>query len=451
MSQLQDVRVDGRVLAFSLIVSIGTALLFGIAPAVFASGVRPGESLRESGRGTIGGRSRLRSTLVIAEVAIAVVLLSGAGLLARTMQSLLAVDLGIRTENVLTVRISLAGERYAEEAAISAFTVNLFERLESVPRVESAGSITYLPLTGEWIGHSFWRADRPKPPEWEESGMNLRPIGGRYFETMGIPLRQGRTFDSRDSAESPRVVIVNQAVVDRDFGGESPIGKRISFEWGGLTREVLTSEIVGVVGNVREGGAGTDPAAGVYIPLSQLPTGLMSVVIRTTGDPFAIAPTVESIVRQIDPLQPVARIRTMEQVAGATVVRQRATLYLLAGFAAMALLLAGLGLYAIVSWSVTQRRREIGVRVALGAQAGDVVRLVAGHAGRMTAAGLVLGLIAGAAGWRLMKSLLFEVQAGDPLTTVAVAAFLAIVALAASALPAWRATKIEPTTALREE
>jgi putative ABC transport system permease protein len=447
LPRLDEVRVDGRVLGFALAVSLLTGVLFGIAPALLGSAVNLAETLREAMRGTTGGRSRLRGALVVAEVALAVVLLVGAGLLGRSLQRLLEVDPGVRTGHVLTMRMILAGPRYQDDAALRGFMGALLPRLQALPGARSAGGEMYLPLTGDKIGHGFFRDDRPLPRPGEELPMDLRVVAGDYFSTLGIPLLRGRAFDARDHERAPTVFVVNQALAREYFPGENPVGKRISYEWG----DTISGEIVGVVGNVREMGPKEEPAPAVYRPYAQWPSQRMTVVLRTDGDPRALAAAAGRVVREIDPDQPVAQVRTMEQVLGETVARPRLNLYLLGGFAGVALLLAAIGLYGIVSYSVTQRRHEIGVRVALGAKDGDVLRLIVRQGMGLTALGLLVGLAAALAATRVMRSLLFGVAATDPLTLAGVAAFLAAVALLASWLPARRATRVDPMVALRAE
>lgn len=447
LPRLDEVGVDGRVLAFALVVSLLTGVLFGIAPALFASALRLAEALREATRGSTGERSALRKALVIAEVALAVVLLVGAGLLGRSLQRLLEVDAGMRTEQVLTMRLTLAGTRYQEEAALRNFMGSLIPRLEVLPGASSVGAETYLPLTGEWIGHSFFRTDRPLPGPGEDLSTHIRVIAGDYFRALGIPLLAGRAFNARDDESAPPVFVINQELARRYFAGEDPIGKRISFVWG----DTITGEIVGVVGSIREQGPTQEPSPAIYRPHAQMPSPQMSVAIRTAGDPRALASAATAAVREIDPNQPVAEIRTMEQVASSVVARPRFNLYVFGGFAGMSLLLAALGLYGVVSYSVTQRSQEIGVRVALGAQNRDVIQLILRQGMRLTIVGLLLGLVVALAAARVMASLLFGIGAADPVTLVAVPAFLAMVALLASYLPARRATRVDLLVALRAE
>ena len=293
----------------------------------------------------------------------------------------------------------------------------------------------------------FQRDDRPPPPVGEEPGADIRIVGGDYHRALGIPLLRGRSFDARDTESSPDVVMVNEALARRHFPGENPLGKRITFEW----YDTLRAEIVGVVGSVREMGPTEDPSPAIYIPYRKRPDDLFHVLVRTTGDPRSLADNARAVVRSLDPNQPVADIRTMEQVAGATVARPRLNLLLLGGFAILALLLAAIGIYGVISYSVTQRRAEIGVRVALGASRPDVLRLVVGQGVRLTLAGLLVGLAGALVLTRLMTSLLFGVEPTDPLTLATVAAFLAAVALLASWIPARRAAATDPAIALRAE
>ena len=448
LPRLDEVRADLRVLGFALGVSLLTGIVFGTVPALSGSAVRLAETLRESTRGAGGGRNGLRRALVVVEVALAVILLVGAGLLGRSLQRLMAVDTGLRTESVLTLQVTLSGESYESDAGKRAFMDALLARLEALPGAREAAGEMYLPLTGAKVGHVFWRGDRPEPPEEEQPGTDIRVVAGDYFAVLGIPVLRGRAFDGRDRGDAPAAFLINEELARRHYPGEDPVGKPITYPWIGGP---VSGEIVGVVGNVREMGPTAAPAPAIYRPYAQFPSPEMTMLVRTDGDPLALASAAEAAVRDIDPNQPVARIRSMDQVAAETVARPRFNLYLLGGFAAMALLLAGLGLYAIISYSVTQRRHEIGVRVALGARRGDVIRLVVRQGLALTAAGLAIGLGAALVATRAMSTLLFDVRPTDPATMAGVALFLAAVALLASWLPGLRATRVDPAVALRGE
>ena len=450
LPRLDEVGVDMRIVAITAGASLLIGMIFGLAPAFFGSSVRAGETLREAARGTTGGRERgrARSALVVAEVALALMLLTGAGLLARSFQKLAAIDTGVRAERVLTARMAARAARYQQPDAQRALAGELLERLEAVPGTEAVGIVSpWLPLTGQKSGMGYQRDDRPRAAAGEEPGADIRVVGGDYHRAMGIPLLAGRAFDARETESSPDVVLVNEALARRDYPGENPVGKRITVEW----YDTLRAEIVGVVGSVRETGPAADPAPAIYIPYAKRPDDVFHLVARTTGDPEALAGAVREMVRSVDPNQPVTEIRTLEQVAGEAVARPRLYLLLLGGFAALALLLAAIGLYGVIAYSVTQRRPEIGVRVALGASRADVLRLIVGQGMRLTAAGLVAGLVGALALTRLMESLLFGVDATDPLTLAATAILLAGVALAATWLPARRAAGTDPMTALRAE
>ncbi len=447
LPRLAEVSLDLRVVGFAVAVSLLTAALCGAAPALANSAVELGEALREAMRGSTGGQKRVRRGLVMVEVALAVILLAGAGLLARSLGNLLDTDTGMRTEHVLTMRVSLGGERYADPDALRGFTGELLPRLESLPGVQAAGSIVWLPLAGSKTSTNYIVPGRPEPTPGEEPGADIRIVAGDYHRAMGVPLLRGRTFDERDHEDAPRAFVINQALAEEQFPGEDPIGRQLNVPW----FELLEGEVVGVVGNVRESGLDEDAAPAIYWSYRQMPSGQLNLVLRTAGDPTAVAAAAAAQVREIDPNQPVAEIRTMEQVVSSTVASPRFNLFLLGGFAAASLLLAALGLFGVVSYSVAQRRQELGVRMALGATSRDVLRLVVGEGMGLTFAGLLIGLVGAVVLTRLMSSMLYGVSPTDPLTLAGVSVFLATVALVASYFPARRAARTDPMTSLRDE
>jgi putative ABC transport system permease protein len=450
LPRFDEIGVNLRVVAFTAGASLLTGILFGLAPALSGSSTGPGEAMRDATRGTTSGRERgrLRGALVVAEVALALMLLAGAGLLARSFQNLVRVDSGMRTEQVLAVRVAARSARYQEPGALVGLTTELQQRLAALPEARAVGVIgPWLPFTGSKSSTGFRREDQPPPPVGEEPVTDIRITAGDYFRAVGIPLLHGRTFDARDTDVAPTVFVINEELARRHFPGEDPIGKRISFRWDDL----VPGEIVGVVGSVRELGPAAEPAPAIYRPYTQMPNGSFHLVVRTAGEPQALAGTIREVVRSLDPNLPVPEIRTMDQVAGETVARPRLNLLLLGGFAALALVLAAIGLYGVMAYSVTQRRAEVGVRMALGASRPDVVRLVISQGIRLTLAGLLVGLAGSLVLTRLMASLLFGVQPTDPLTLAAVAVFLAAIALVASWIPARRAASTDPAIVLRAE
>jgi putative ABC transport system permease protein len=445
LPRLDEVRLDARVLGFTVAVCLLTGMLFGTAPAIIGSAVNLAQDTREGMRGTPAGGARIRRALVVVEVALAMMLLVGAGLLGRSLQQLLQVDTGLRTDQVLTMRLMLTAARYEQESELRAFMQRLLARLQSVPGADAVAGEMYLPLTGLKIGHSFTRDDRPRPRPGEQLNTDIRVVAGDYFRALGIPVLRGRGFEPRDTEHVRPVFVVNDELARRYFPDRDPLGQRISFEWDGN----VSGEIVGVVGNVREMGPKEDPSPAIYRPYAQMPMPQMTLLVRSVGDPLTLASATTAAIREIDPNQPVAEVQAMDRLLANTVARPRLVVYVLGGFAGVALLLAALGLYGIVSYSVTQRRREIGVRVALGAQRRDVLRPILREGMVLTLCGLAVVLAGSVAATRVMQSLLFGVDATDPVTLAGVAFFLTATALAASYLPARRATRLDPVVALR--
>jgi putative ABC transport system permease protein len=447
--RLDQVALDGPVIAFTLAISLATGLLFGLMPALFAA-ASANDALREGGRHGAAPRSRRTlGLLVVAEVALSLVLLAGAGLLIRSFMRLQNVDPGFRADGLLTARVTLPGARYPESRHGTEFFRSTLERMSALPGVQSAAGISFLPMAGLGIGTSFYRLDQPKPPDGQLPNTQVRPVTPAFFKTMGIPQLAGRDFTEGDGSDAPLVAVVSEGLVRRYLSGEDPLGKRLQVSIG--SPGGMNLEIVGVVGDVKFSSLDTDTRVAVYIPLPQLSIGLMTYVVRTTLDPLALAPSVESAVHAVDPELPVADVRTMTDVVDATLARPRTVSVLLTVFAVIALLLAGVGVYGVMAYSVSQRTQEIGVRMALGATTQSVFRLVLSQALRLVAIGVVAGLLAAGALTRLLETLLFQTEALDPLTFVVTAMVLVAVATFASYVPARRGTRIVPTEALRAE
>jgi len=448
--RLDEIRPDVRVFGFALAVSILTGLLFGLAPALQASRANLNEALKEGGRsggeGARGGRAR--SALIVSEVALSFMLLAGAGLLVRSFLHLRDVNPGFNPGGVLSMRISASGPKYPAGPARAEVYRQALERIAALPGVESAGAVLSLPLGGDTfnVGRSFIREGRPAAPE-ESANASYLVVTPGYFRALQIPLLSGRGFTDQDTEKSPMVVVVNETMARRFWPGESPVGKRITI-W---RDEKFPREIVGVVGDTR---AKPGEAAGpqMYVPYAQDANwGSLSLVVRTAADAASVAAAARNEIHALDKAIPVYNVRPMGDVVDAALAERRASTLLVGAFALLALLLALVGIYGVTAYYVTQRTHEIGVRVALGAQARHVLRLVIGQSLRLTLAGLALGLCGAAALTRVLESLLYGVRPTDPATFAGAAALLGAVALLACLVPARRATKVDPLIALRAE
>jgi putative ABC transport system permease protein len=444
-----EVGLDPTVLAFTVAATALTGLLFGLAPALSASKLDLNESLKEGGRsGTDGrGRSRVRSLLIVAEVALSLVLLVGAGLLVKSFVKLRNTDPGFDPRNTITASLSLASVRYPEAEQIDRFYKQLIERVRRLPGVETVAAVTPLPMTGNNMSFSFRVVGQPDPPPGQRQSASARLITPDYFRAMGVPLRKGRVFDERDREGAPPAVIVNEAFARRYLAGEEALGKRLRL---GINN--IEGEIVGVVGDIRASNLATEPSPEYYIPHALVPFGDASLVVRTTtDDPAALAPALRSVVGELDREQPLYDVRTMETLLARSVARERFSMTLIAVFAALAMALASVGIFSVMSFLVAQRTHEIGIRMALGAQRRDILRLVVGHGMTLTVVGLVVGLVGSFFLTRLMEGLLYQVSAKDPAVFAGIPLLLAAVALAACYLPARRATRVDPMVALRYE
>lgn len=448
--RLDQVALDSTVVLFTVALSIATGLLFGVVPALFATG-SANDALREGGRHGSGPRARRAlGSLVVAEIALSLVLLTGAGLLIRSFVALQNVDPGMRTEGVLTARVSLSGQRYSTPKDVGDFYSNVLQRVESIPGVQSASAVSFLPMAGLGIGTSFHRLDRPKPEPGQLAGTDVKPVAPAFFSTMGIPQLAGRDFNRMDTMTSPQVAIVNQAMVRMQFADEDPIGKRLNVSIGSAEGG-MNVEIVGVVGDIKMSTLDGAVNPAVYIPHTQLPIGLMTFVLRTPGDPTSLIGGLEAAVRSVDPNLPLADVATMDAVVDATLARPRTVSVLIMAFALIALVLAGVGVYGVMAYSVSQRTQEIGVRMALGATTQSVFRMMIGDALRLVVIGLVSGIVVAAWLSRFLTSMLFETGRFDVATFAVTALILAAVAAFASFVPARRGMKVMPVEALRAE
>jgi putative ABC transport system permease protein len=450
-----DISLDWRVLGFTLLVSLATGLLFGMAPAW--SSLRPdlNSILKTSGRSTTGSRSRgqVRNLLVIAEIAACVVLLVGAGLLLRSFMKLSQVNPGFRTDHVLTMQLSLPASRYTG-LNVAQFYQRLVERTEQLPGVLSAGVCRFLPLAGADASLNFQIEGQPATSTANQPRAKYRSNSPGYFSAMAIPLSRGRLLDRTDNERSPKVVLINEAAAHRYWPREDPVGKRIL---SGVD-ENAWSTIVGVVGNVKHSGLDSETNPETYYHYLQLPPdqmgfieSTMSLVVRTSADPTSVVAAIRNDVHSLDPGLPIFNVKTMEDVVHGSVAQPRFRTWLLGTFALLALVLAAVGLYGVISYSVTQRTSELGVRAAMGASPGDVLKLVVGQAARLAAIGIGIGLVLSVVLARSLSKFLFGVAALDPITFLGTAGVILVVTLIASYLPALRATRIDPVTALRAE
>ena len=446
---LKAIQLDWRVFAFTFALSLLVALVFGIVPAL--SGSRPDllKVLRESSARNLMsfGLRSMRGWLVVTELALALILLLGAGLLVRSFRQLSAVDLGFNRGNVLMARLTLPRSVYRTEPQTAAFYGQLLERVKALPGVESTGMINHTPLSGFGLIVFTGIEGQPPPDQKKDAPIGVGSVSPDYFRTLQIPLISGRVYDERDRADAPKVAIVNQAFARRYFPGGDVLGKRIGFG----CEEGLCTTIVGVVGNVKQESITADVAPEIFVPSSQMPMNGMTLFIRSTGNTGDLARALRSEVLAIDKNQPVFNVKTLDQRVVETIAVSRSLMLLFSGFALLALVLACVGIYGIVSYSVSQRTREIGIRMALGARAVDVLRLVLKNGMTLVAVGVAIGVAGALALTRFLTTMLFGVTPTDTSTFVVVSAVLAIVAFIACLVPARRATKVNPLVALRYE
>jgi putative ABC transport system permease protein len=449
LPRADEIGVDFRVFGFTLVITLLTGILFGLIPALQASRTDINETLKEGGRSSGGsGHNRFRGLLVVSEVALALVLLVGAGLMMRSFVLLMSVDPGLDPQNVLTMDIRLLRGKYQPSQQV-AFFRQLLERLRALPGVHSAGAVYPLPLSGMEEGTGFGIEGQPPPAPGERRNAGPRWVSPDYFKTLKIQLLKGRVFTEGDGGDSPPVLIINEAMARQYWPNEDPVGRRVSFN--SRDNQPVWREIVGVVKDVRHTALDTESKPQMYFPFTQFPSSFMTLVARTDGDPLSFVAAMRGQVQAIDRDQPVSNIHTMEELLARSVSQRRFNLLLLAFFAGVALLLAAVGIYGVMSYSVEQRTHEIGVRMALGARTADVMRLLIGHGMKLVATGVAIGLAGAFALTRLISTLLFGVRANDPLTFAVIALSLALVSLAACWIPARRATKVDPLVALRRE
>jgi len=449
---LQTVGLNLTVLAWTLGVSALTGIIFGLAPAFHISRLNLNDSLKEGGKSESGqatGSRRLRNALVVTEIALAVVLLASAGLLIRSFIRLQQVDRGFNTDNVLTMVVRLSDARYKEDPQVVNFFSQTLERVRQLPTVRSAGIVNFLPLYGG-LGSStgFKILGRPEPPPGQRPGTDVRVVDAGYFATMGIPLLRGRNFSETEQKEPRHVLLINEALARKYFPDQDPLGQRLDVT---MFDQPTPAEIIGVVGNVRYDSLVDESPPAVYFPHPDLTYSFMTLVIRTDGDPAAIAPAVQREIRALDPNQPVSDVRTMNDVMADWVSRSRFNTLLLGLFAGLATLLSAVGIFGVMNYSVALRTRELGLRLAVGAQPRQVLLLVLKQGLTLTVAGVVLGLAAASALTRLLSGLLFGVGTVDVTTFTTISVLLVVVSLLACYLPARRAMRIDPLSALRYE
>ncbi len=456
---LETLRLDGTVLAFTIAATLLSALLLGLLPAIQASRANLGDALKASERGSAGGvkGQRVRNVLMAAQVALAITLSVGAGLMIRSLGELQQVDRGLNTSHVLTAQIWPPENKYIEPRDIAQFQQRVLERLESLPGASSSSAISFLPLSEAGVGWNFTIEGRPKPVPEERPSAMYSVVAPGYFETMQIPLVRGRRLTAADGATAPPVAVIDEKLAKRYWPGEDPVGKRFRFDptdgespWqASLNPEWIT--VVGIAQTVSGDGLWEDGAPLIYLPYQQNPSRMMHLVVRTEQDPLSMANAVRSRVWEVDPDQPVSFVRSMEEVPAWALAERRLTMQLLAVFAALAAVLAAAGIYGVVSYAVSQRVQEVGIRMALGAQGRQVAAMVVSQGLKPVLAGVIAGAAGAFALTRFLSSQLYGVSPTDPRTLAVACLSLILVALLACYIPARRASKVDPMTALRHE
>jgi putative ABC transport system permease protein len=449
--RLENILLDGRALGFTLGLSLLTGLIFGLAPALQTSQLELSETLKEGGRGGAGSprAQRIRGVFIVAEVALTLALLVGAGLLIRSFWRLQQVDPGFETDRILTMRLTLPRSKYPEGAQVASFYERLQERLSALPGVEAASATSGILLPMVTNSSNFTIENKPQDPREQQLDLPYNAVMPNYFQTMGVQLLSGRAFTAQDARDKPQVAIVNETFVKRYFPNEDPVGRRFTFGDANDNPQWIT--IVGVVRDSKRQGLDQPIRMESWLPHAQTQPRRMEVVLRAAGDPLALSQAAREVVRSLDRDLPIPKMETVERILSENVAQRRLNMLLLGLFALVALILAMVGIYGVMSYAVTQRTNEIGIRMAMGAQTSDVIRLVLKQGMKLALAGVAIGLVATLALTRLMASLLFGVSATDPITFAAIAALLTGVALVACWIPARRAAKVDPMIALRYE
>ena len=440
-----EIGIDGRTLLVTAVLSLLTGILFGLAPALRSSREDLQGTLKDGARGA--SRSRARGALVVVQVALSLVLLVGAGLMIRSFSRLSSIDAGFDAERVFSGKVSLPFRRYAEVGPRLALVDGLVDRVKAIPGVRAAGATWFLPFDGPGSRTSYWVGGRPIPESDKQPGTSVLAVTPGYFETLGIPVVRGEPFTAADGPTSRRVVVINEALARASFPGENPIGREIHMPWG----DTLKAEIVAVVADVRSAGLDSMPEPTSYWPMSQFRTLSFAILARTDGDPAQLAAPIAAALHGFDADLPLAEPRSLDSYRSASIAARRFTMLLLGAFAGVALVLAAIGIAGVIANSVAQRTREIGVRLALGAQPGDVMRMVLRQGMTLVGAGVGVGVLGAFALTRVLESLLYGTAPTDAPTFIAVAALLTAIALAATWIPARRATLVSPLTALQAE
>ena len=448
---LNNIRLDWRVFAFTLVLSVLTGIVFGLAPALTASKPDLNNALRNSrsfGLMSFGLRS-FRGWLVVVELALAVVLLLGAGLLVRSFNKLMAVDLGFDRENVLTFHVSLPRSKYPTPPQTEAFYKDLLQRLNTLPGVQSAGTINHSPLQGHAMSAFMEIEGNPQLDRKGAPAIGIGVVDGEYFKTLKIPLLSGRHYDAHDTSDGQKVAIVNQSFAKHFFPNGDVLGKHVGFAC--KESEGLCRTIVGVVGNIRQESITDEAIPEMYVPFAQMPMNGVTVMVRTPSDPLAIVGAVRNEVLAIDKDQPISEVKTLAQRVNEVSAVSRSLMVLFTAFALLAVVLGAVGIYGIVSYSVTQRTHEIGIRMALGARAGNVLSLIMKNGLTLVLTGIAIGIAGALAITRFLTTLLFGVTPTDSVTFVVVSVVFFVIAIVASLIPALRATRVDPLVALRYE